>query len=764
MNTVKNNTAGRAVAAALMLGTALTTGAAWTTAARAQTATQAALHDFDIPAQRLADALPVFGRQAGLQVSAHGDLVREATTGGVSGRLSVAAALDRLLAGTGLAHRLDAGGVVIFEAAAGNSAGGSTTLDPLMVQGARSADAFGNAADRAGSLTVTREDLERRNPATLKDVFAGEATVSVGGGQPVAQKIYVQGIEETNLAVTIDGARQNNKVFHHNATTLIDPALLKAVRVDPGVAPADAGPGALGGAIVYETADAADLLDPGEMAGGYVSTSWDSNGNTFTKGGSVYGRTTDGFEGLAFFKQADGDNYEAGNGREVSGTGAALQSILAKGAWESADGHRFELSGEQVQDDSVRPFRANIGRLTNRPADDRLYDLRRRNLVATYEDTTREGMWNPRVVLGWNETDLGVPSPDDTVVYSHGETTSLSGRVENRMFFTPDDSVTAGVDFYDDEASYKDRSSDMAETATNVGVYAQARLQPIDPLRLSFGLRGDQQWFEGVNGTEIDHAGLSGNASVAWDVRDDLTLKAGYSNVFGGVTLAENFILSERWTYAQGIKPVRSNNVTLGAEYRHEGFTFAAGVFRSRFKDARNEAFYETLPNGGGRDYTRGAELTSDFETEGYTLSAAYSWGPGFARISYTDTDLTIDGKPGDSDLGLYLGTPVGQLIAVEIAHRFETMGLLIGSTVEAAFENDDLVSQGNRSLEAYQALNLYAEYTPDLVNGLTLRGEVNNVFDQAYADRTTYGQEFSNVDPIYEPGRSFLIKATMAF
>ena len=753
MTMVKNMSAGRAVAAALMLGTALATGTAWTAAARAQTAAEAARHDFDIPAQKLADALPAFGRQAGIQVSAHGDLVREAMTGGVSGRLTVAAALDRLLAGTGLGHRLDAGGGVISEAApGGGTAAGNTTLDPLMVQAARSADAFANAADRAGSLTVTREDLERRNPATLKDVFAGEATVSVGGGQPVAQKIYVQGIEETNLAVTIDGARQNNKVFHHNATTLIDPALLKAVRVDPGVAPADAGPGALGGAIVYETADAADLLDPGEMAGGYVSTSWDSNGNTFTKGGSVYGRTTDGFEGLAFFKQADGDDYEAGNGREVSGTGAGLQSILLKGAWESTDGHRLELSGEQVQDDSVRPFRANIGRLTNRPADNRLYDLRRRNLVATYEDTTREGMWNPRVVLGWNETDLGVPSPDDTVVYSHGETTSLSGRIENRMFFTPDDSVTAGVDFYDDEAAYKDRSSDMSETATNLGLYAQARLQPVDRLRLSFGLRGDQQWFEGVNGTEIDHAGLSGNASVAWDVRDDLTLKAGYSNVFGGVALAENFVMNSGWDYSGGIKPVRSDNVTLGAEYRLDGFTFGAGVFRSRFEDARNESW---------RDGPAG---NLDVETEGYVLSAAYGWGPGFARISYTDTRLTIEGKPGDSDIGLYLGSPVGRLIAAEIAHRFETTGLLVGATVEAGFENDDLVSEGYEALEAYQSLNLYAEYTPDVVPGLTLRGEVNNVFDQAYADRTTYGQEFSNVDPIYEPGRSVLIKATMAF
>ena len=50
----------------------------------------------------------------------------------------------------------------------------------------------------------------------------------------MSQKVYVRGVEETNLAVTIDDARQNNKIFHHNATTLIDPSLLKAAARRPG--------------------------------------------------------------------------------------------------------------------------------------------------------------------------------------------------------------------------------------------------------------------------------------------------------------------------------------------------------------------------------------------------------------------------------------------------------------------------------------------------------------------------------------------------
>ncbi|MCJ7873565.1 TonB-dependent receptor plug domain-containing protein [Phaeobacter sp. J2-8] len=93
-----------------------------------------------------------------------------------------------------------------------------------------------------GEVDVTSAGIALSNPADLSELFVAEPTIAVGSSIPMSQKVYVQGIEENNLAISIDGARQNNKIFHHNTTTLIDPALLKAVRIDPGVAPADAWP------------------------------------------------------------------------------------------------------------------------------------------------------------------------------------------------------------------------------------------------------------------------------------------------------------------------------------------------------------------------------------------------------------------------------------------------------------------------------------------------------------------------------------------
>ncbi len=161
-------------------------------------------------------------------------------------------ALARLLSGTGISYRIQNGTVVVGTATTAGTAGGaaaadgSTVLQPIQVQG------VAGGRGGAGEIIIGEREIERNNPTSLADVFRGEPGIQVGSSLPMSQKVYVHGVEETNLAVTIDGGRQGNKVFHHNATTLIDPGLLKLVDVDAGIAPADAGPGALaGGMLVF---------------------------------------------------------------------------------------------------------------------------------------------------------------------------------------------------------------------------------------------------------------------------------------------------------------------------------------------------------------------------------------------------------------------------------------------------------------------------------------------------------------------------------
>lgn len=89
----------------------------------------------------------------------------------------------------------------------------------------------------------------------------------------------MNGVEENNLNVTMDGARQNNRIFH---------------------------PSAAAGAIAFETKDVADLLDVGDIFGGRASLEYHDSGNTFTPSPALYGESG-GFEYLVFGKTSEGD-------------------------------------------------------------------------------------------------------------------------------------------------------------------------------------------------------------------------------------------------------------------------------------------------------------------------------------------------------------------------------------------------------------------------------------------------------------------------
>src|SRR5690606_7367616 len=74
---------------------------------------------------------------------------------------------------------------------------------------------------------VTREEIEQLQANDLEDVFRADPSISVGGANSVSQKIYLRGIEDTLLNVTIDGATQAGYLFHHQGRLSIEPELLK---------------------------------------------------------------------------------------------------------------------------------------------------------------------------------------------------------------------------------------------------------------------------------------------------------------------------------------------------------------------------------------------------------------------------------------------------------------------------------------------------------------------------------------------------------
>ncbi|MCP9484099.1 TonB-dependent receptor [Shimia sp. CNT1-13L.2] len=613
------------------------------------------------------------------------------------------------------------------------------SLDPIIVEGK---DPESTSADKAASVYVADAELERARMGDLKDLFAGIASVSVGGAIPVAQKIFVNGVDMLNLAITVDGVSQNNRIFHHASANAFDPGLMKFVRVDPGVAAADDGPNAMAGAVRMETIDVSDLLEDGDSFGGTYRLSFGDNGETLQNALTLGGREGN-FEYLAYLKRAEGKNYTAGDGSEVTGTAANLWAGLVKLAHTNQSGGRLEFSAQRMDDTELRNDKANFG-----PGrwGINLYDTERTIYSLSFEANNSGEMWDPTFAVGFSETVVNKPNPYGSM----GTTNTVSAKFQNTFHLSLSNTVTAGLDFYDRTGDYSDPTDgSFSETARNHGIFAQWRVQPTDRLNVSAGARYDWQKFDGKNAADptYSYSGASGNLSLVYDVTDSFSVRGGYSNIFGGVQIEDNYQFWRTFNYAS-LEAARAQNIVLGADFSRGGLTIGGELFRTRIADVRE------------------FDSNYDFESEGFNIYGTYGWHNGFARLTFAHSEVERDGVPMSSDSVLDSGTPVGSIIAFEVQQEIESWNLLIGGSLDVALDFDSGASEyaDIQELPGYEVVNIFAEYSPPSLPNLKIRAEIQNLFDEDYADRATFGGDFSGFSTLKEPGRTLMISAVTYF
>lgn len=631
------------------------------------------------------------------------------------------------------------------------SATAAEETDPLLLDEIRIESA--EAQTLLGNDQITTEEIEARNPSSTKDVFVGESSVTTGGGAAIAQKVYVNGIEESMLSVTIDGARQNKSAFHHTGNVLLDPELLKAVEISKGLAPADAGPGALAGSIAYETKDAGDLLEDGDTFGGRVKLGTSDNGTDLESALALFGRQG-GLEYLLNVTRRDGNDYEDGDGNSVLGTGADLTDIIGKLAYETQTGHRFEFAASQTEDTGLRAAQASGGLVFIRPdfagvngTSNFLVEglSRRTSYTLTYSSTQPRGLWDPVIQLSHNEQEI-----DAISVY--GTNKSFSGTFKNR-FDISGGTLTAGLDFFNETAEGEGRgtgtsASSGREKLRNIGLFAQARQDLGSRVSVSYGARYDSQNFTAADDSEFSDGGFSANGAIDFVLSDNWTLNAGLASSWGGYELGEAALVNFRsaWTY-DGFTTSRAKSGRIGLRYDNGSWTASAAVFRTEVDDIN-----AVLPNGGARG------ATVDLQSEGVEASLGYNWGNGFARLNWTYADVTMDGDAVGST-AYYLGRPMGQIIALEGGWELDDQWRFGGNAEIARKYSDAAVP-----LSGYSVVNVYAAYTPRNLDNLEVRLDVRNLFDETYVSRSSDGTDFARVTPLNEPGRTIGLTARLKF
>mgnify|MGYP001809819925 CR=1 FL=1 len=252
--------------AATVLTAATVAAAAAAEEARTTSVAQAQQRAFDISAQSLTDALALFGRQSGMQVSADSALIRGVSSPGVSGTMTPEQALTRLLAGTGIAYRLN-GNTAMLEKAA---ATGALILDPVKVEGATGTaeetavgPVQGYVAKRsaAGTKTdtpiaevpqtinvVTADQIAATKAQTLRQALAyTPGVISREGADHTADDFTIRGFQASSTVGSIyrDGSKYSVNVYDGQQ----EPYGLERIEVLKGAASVLFGNAATGGIV-----------------------------------------------------------------------------------------------------------------------------------------------------------------------------------------------------------------------------------------------------------------------------------------------------------------------------------------------------------------------------------------------------------------------------------------------------------------------------------------------------------------------------------
>jgi len=144
--------------------------------------------------------------------------------------------------------------------------------------------------------------------------------------------------------------------------------------------------------------------------------------------------------------------------------------------------------------------------------------------------------------------------------------------------------------------------------------------------------------------------------------------------------------------------------------------------------------------------------------SSGIDSSISYTGENGYAKLNYTYADVEMNGAAIGST-AYYLGRPMGHIIALEAGYNFSSEWRA-GGNMQIALENTDTIV----TLPGYEVANVFLSYKPEAIEGLELRLDIENIFDETYASRSSDGIDAANVVALNEPGRNFAFTVTKRF
>ncbi|WP_076011981.1 TonB-dependent receptor [Alteromonas abrolhosensis] len=640
----------------------------------------------------------------------------------------------------------------------------------------------------ATNLSITAEDIEQFQANDLADVFRESPSVSVGGSVGVAQKIFIRGLEDAYLNVTVDGAQQTSTLFHHIGRVTLDPDLLKQIDVQAGAGEATSGPGAIGGSIRFKTKDAQDLLRGDEQFGGRVKASYFSNEGT-RYSGSLYGKLSDSWGLLGYYSTVDRDNFEDGDGNEVLGTAADQDLMFLKASGYIADNQYLSISAEQRNEEGEFSARPNWVVLEGAPL--YLSEAERDTYVANYRFDHSALVFLEATAYQTSSSFRGgrfdFLSDIDTYGFDIRNTTDISNHV-----------FTYGIDYRKDEVESGPGVGPVqnAEEGSVMGIYAQAHSNITPELLLSYGVRYDdfdfqqQILIDDYYGTPVtdepsglDDNELSFNVGLEYQLTEAWTLGLGYAEAARGKQIGDGFTLDE-YLYdgedvpvvASDVVPETVTNIEASIEYSANNLNARLSAYESTIDDVLFSGYQgNSVFNNIG-----------DLESSGVEFNLAYRWDSVDVYFGFSSVDVELMPREGlysvpynSIDINGYefvglgnsrgdtwvLGADYTVTADISVGFNITMVDDINIDTLHQALENGWTDSLYSLNKADYTLVDIYGEW--EVTNDLRLNLAVTNLFDEAYIDHSSvgdYSEVFPSVIGPQEAGRDIRLSVTYDF
>lgn len=594
------------------------------------------------------------------------------------------------------------------------------------------------------SSVVTDKVIEEKQARNLQEVFQGSPDVVVGGPQRAAQKIYVRGIEDTNLNVTVDGARQSGYMFHHQTRLNVDPELLKRVDVEAGTGNALAGPGALGGALRFVTKDAEDLLLPNENWGSLVK-GW-SHSNNDEKGGSfaLFGRPTETLSALGSLTLTESGDAHAGGGEAIPYSAGKPKSALAKISYRPGPAHKITLAGNFTSDNAVRLTRANLGGTATSLTMDRLFETSNTTLSYVHAPTSGAHVFQAEGYLAHNKLQSRSGTGTKATFQSHGA--NLNDTIER-----PWGKITFGVDANQDAAEAENQTRRGQERGTILGLFAQSRFNLTDSLRLGIGARFDDYRLKTIDEQVFSDSHLSPNVNLGSQWTRAWSSKLSWNQAFRGPVPVEVFLLAN----ATSVAPVSDLKGTV-AETTELSNKFVWEDLRAVFDlSLYSTLLHRPLESSISSGVITRANSVNDLKVQGLEAKAKKSFGSfldgnlfySHSRTKFGSNDM---GYSGNFTRGVSLGDRIGFGAEWRLPDQRVTLswnGIFVMKLTDVP---SGFVPQPGYDLHDFTATWLLNER-------LRVLFVVANIFDKKYiAQGSWYAGSSGNENLLYEPGRDF--------